>query len=84
MIMETIGYNMPLVNITPAPIFAFLKTIPLILLSVVFLSIAWILFPAFIWISLITMLFAWYRFQFIRHAVFQISPQVIRIQRGIL
>ncbi|WP_439698135.1 PH domain-containing protein [Mucilaginibacter sp. AW1-7] len=69
--------------IKPAPVFAFLKTLPLILLSLILLYIAWLIFPAFILMSLITMLFACYRFRYIRKTLYIIEPQLIRIQRGI-
>jgi uncharacterized membrane protein YdbT with pleckstrin-like domain len=67
----------------PAAIFAFLKTIPIIFCAVCFLLLAWWLSPYFICLSFGCSLMAWYRFLFIRSSLYFITPEVIRIRRGI-
>src|ERR1700733_7712905 len=67
----------------PAMIFAFLKTLPLMLLSVAFLLLAWWLSPYFLFFSIGAIGMAWYRFLFIRNSLYTITPEVIRISRGI-
>jgi len=71
------------IELKPAVIFAFLKTVPLILLAVVFLLLAWWLSPFFLFFSLGIIGMAWYRFLYIRNSLYIITPEVIRISRGI-
>ena len=67
----------------PAVIFAFLKTLPLIGLGIVFLLLAWQLSPFFLFFSLAVIGMAWYRFIFIRNCRYIVTREVIRISRGI-
>jgi len=67
----------------PAISFAFLKTFFLIILSITFLFLAYQLSPYFIVFSFFTIGFAWYRFLFIRNYEYLITPEIIRISRGI-
>jgi uncharacterized membrane protein YdbT with pleckstrin-like domain len=67
----------------PAVIYAFLKILPLIFLALVFLLLAWELSPYFLLISIAILGAAWYRLLFIRSFSFVITPEVIRLQRGI-
>ena len=67
----------------PAIIFAFLKTLPLVGLGLVFLSFAWWLSPLFLFFSLGLIGMAWYRFIFIRTCLYVVTSEVIRIRRGI-
>ena len=73
----------PGIIIKPATIFAFIKILPLIFATTGFLFLAWWIYPALIWISLAIMLFAFYRFMFIRNTIYLITPEIIRIRRGI-
>jgi uncharacterized membrane protein YdbT with pleckstrin-like domain len=80
--MEQDTINSPLV-IRPATIFAYMKVFPLLLAALGFLFIACRYFPAVIWLSLAVLLFAWYRFLFIRATIYEITDEVIRFSRGI-
>ena len=71
------------ITLRPAMIFAFLKTVPLILLAVIFLLLAWWLFPFFLFFSFSIIGMAWYRFLYIRNSQYIITLEVIRIRRGI-
>src|ERR1700756_118531 len=71
------------ITLRPAVIFAFLKTLPLIGLGIAFLLLAWWLSPLFLFFSLAVIGMAWYRFIFIRNCRYIITPEVIRISRGI-
>jgi len=82
--METQEITVPqIITVRPATMFAFMKVIPLILLSVGFLLLAWWMFPALVWLSLAIMLFVFYRFMYIRNTIYLITPEIIRIRRGI-
>lgn len=67
----------------PAMRFAFLKTLPLILLAIIFLLLAWWLSPYFILFSLVVCGFAWYRLLYIRSFQYLITKEYIRLTRGI-
>jgi uncharacterized membrane protein YdbT with pleckstrin-like domain len=71
------------IALRPAMIFAFLKTLPLILLAIIFLLLAWWLSPYFIMFSLCVTGIAWYRFLYIRNINYLVGPEFIRISRGI-
>ena len=71
------------ITLRPAMIFAFLKTVPLILLAIIFLLLAWWLSPFFLFFSFSIIGFAWYRFLYIRNCQYIITLEVIRISRGI-
>jgi uncharacterized membrane protein YdbT with pleckstrin-like domain len=71
------------INLKPAVIFAFLKCLPLMLLGIVFLLLAWWLSPLFLFFSFAIIGMAWYRFLYIRNSLYIITPEVIRISRGI-
>ncbi|MFI5160505.1 MAG: PH domain-containing protein [Sphingobacteriales bacterium] len=71
------------ITLKPSAIFAFLKTLPLLLLSMVLLYMANRLWAELIWLSLIVMLFALYRFIYIRRCSYIVTEQYIRITRGI-
>ncbi|MDB5135434.1 MAG: Bacterial rane flanked domain protein [Mucilaginibacter sp.] len=73
----------PEILLKPSMIFAFLKTFPLLLLAVTFLLLAWWLSPLFIFSSLAVIAAGWYRFLYIRNSRYVITPEVIRISRGI-
>ena len=67
----------------PAMLFAFLKALPLILLALTFLLLAWWLSPYFILFSLVICGFAWYRLLYIRSFRYLITNEFIRLSRGI-
>jgi uncharacterized membrane protein YdbT with pleckstrin-like domain len=67
----------------PAMLFAFLKALPLILLAITFLLLAWWLSPYFILFSLAVCGVAWYRLLYIRSFQYLITTEYIRLTRGI-
>jgi uncharacterized membrane protein YdbT with pleckstrin-like domain len=67
----------------PAMLFAFLKALPLILLAITFLLLAWWLSPYFIVFSMVVCGFAWYRLLYIRSFQYLITHEYIRITQGI-
>ncbi|OKS89663.1 PH domain-containing protein [Mucilaginibacter polytrichastri] len=73
----------PELVLRPAALYAFLQVLPLLLLALLFLGIAWWLFPLFIWPSLTIIIIAGYRFMFIRSILYLITAEVIRIRTGI-
>ena len=73
----------PEIELRPAMIFAFVKSLPLTLLGVAFLLLAWQLSPFFLFFSIAAIGVAWYRFLYIRNSLFIITPEVIRMSRGI-
>ena len=71
------------ITLKPAVIFAFIKCLPLMLFGIVFLLLAWWLSPFFLFFSFTIIGMAWYRFLYIRNSLYIITPEVIRISRGI-
>lgn len=71
------------VLLRPAMLFAFLKALPMILLAIIFLLLAWWLSPYFILFSLAICGAAWYRLLYIRSFQYLITAEYIRITRGI-
>lgn len=67
----------------PAMLFAFLKALPLMMLAITFLLLAWWLSPYFILFSLVVCGFAWYRLLYIRSFQYLITKDYIRLTRGI-
>ena len=67
----------------PSPIFAFLKTIPMILGGIAFWWLAGRYLPMLIWFSFLFLIVAIYRYIFIRRVIYLVTPQYIRITRGI-
>ncbi len=67
----------------PAFLFAFLTALPLTLLAVTFLLLAWWLSPYFILFSIFTSGAAWYRLLYIRSFQYLITAEYIRLTRGI-
>ena len=70
-------------EIRPAAIFAFIKIFPLLILTIGFLYLAWWILPALIWFSLVALAMACYRFTYIRKIRYLVTPEIIRIRRGI-
>jgi uncharacterized membrane protein YdbT with pleckstrin-like domain len=67
----------------PAFLFAFLKVLPLVLLAITFLLLAWWLSPYFILFSLIVCGAAWYRILYLRSFQYLVTTEYIRITYGI-
>lgn len=67
----------------PAILFAFLKVLPMILMVVTFLLLAWWLSPYFILFSFTVCGATWYRILYIRSFQYLITGEYIRITRGI-
>jgi membrane protein YdbS with pleckstrin-like domain len=67
----------------PEMSFAFLKILPLTLLSLTFLLPAWYLSPFFLLFSFAVMAAAWYRLLYIRSCCYVITPEEIKTGSGI-
>ena len=67
----------------PAVLFAFLRALPLVLLAISLLLLAWWLSPYFILFSLAVCAIAWYRMLYIRSFRYLITHEYIRLTRGI-
>jgi uncharacterized membrane protein YdbT with pleckstrin-like domain len=81
--MESSGYTPQVLELRPAAIFAFFKAFPFLLCSAGFLFLAWRLWPVLIWISLFSLAFGLYRYIYIRTIYYLVTPEIIRIRRGI-
>jgi uncharacterized membrane protein YdbT with pleckstrin-like domain len=71
------------IRLKPTTIFAFIKTLPLLLLSIVLLYIANRFWSDSIFLSLIVMVFTLYRYIFLRRVIYLVTQEYIRITRGI-
>jgi len=76
-------YEPQVISLRPAAVFAFFKICPLLLCTLGFLFLAWWIYPVFIWLSLLTLAMGVYRFGYIRKIGYLITPEFIRISRGI-
>lgn len=82
--MESLIIDEPqVITIRPAAIFAFVHVLAFMLCSLGFLLLAWRYWPGLVWISLLSTIFGLYRFWFIRSVCYTITPEIIRIRRGI-
>lgn len=81
--MESSGYTPQVLELRPAAIFAFFKVFPFLVCSAGFLFLAWRLWPAFIFLSFACLLLALYRYWYIRTIYYLVTPEIIRIRRGI-
>jgi uncharacterized membrane protein YdbT with pleckstrin-like domain len=70
--------------IRPAAIFAFIKIFGLLLAAAGFLYLAWRYFPPLTWLSIGVILFAVYRYAFIRRIKYTITPEYLQISKGLL
>jgi len=70
--------------IKPSAIFALIKSSPLLFGSASILYIANRYYAGLIWLSLACLLFAAYRYLYIRSVIYLVTEQYIRISRGIL
>jgi uncharacterized membrane protein YdbT with pleckstrin-like domain len=71
------------IQLRPSPIFAFFKIMPFILCVIVLTWLANRYFPMLMWLSVSSMLFAIYRYIFIRRVIYLVTPQYIRITKGL-
>ena len=69
--------------VRPATLFAFIKVFPFIICALGFLLLAWRYFPALAILSLLSSMIGCYRFFYIRNCIYTITPEVIKITRGI-
>jgi uncharacterized membrane protein YdbT with pleckstrin-like domain len=82
--MESIIVDEPqVITIRPAAVFAFAHVMAFMMCSLAFLLLAWCFWPGLVWISLFSTVFGLYRFCFIRCVCYTITPEIIRIRRGI-
>jgi uncharacterized membrane protein YdbT with pleckstrin-like domain len=68
----------------PSNLFAFAKAIPMLLLTMIFLLLAWPLSPFFILFSAAALGIAWYRFLLVRSCWYLVEAEFIKIRSGIL
>jgi len=73
----------PEIFLRPAMRFAVIRTLPLILVALLFLLLAWKLSPYFLFISLGILGAAWYRLLLIRSNCYVITSEVLRVRKGI-
>lgn len=82
--MENEILNIPqVIHLRPAAMFAFFKVMPLIVCALIFLFLAWWIYPVFVWLSLLTLMMGIYRFAYIRNISYVITPELLRISRGL-
>jgi uncharacterized membrane protein YdbT with pleckstrin-like domain len=67
----------------PTPIYAFLKGLPFMVCSGLFILLAWKISPSFIWFSLFAMTAALYRYIFVRKLTYCITSEYLCISKGI-
>jgi uncharacterized membrane protein YdbT with pleckstrin-like domain len=80
---NTPGYTPQVIEIRPAAVFAFIKVFPLLICSAGFVFLAWRLWPGLIFLSLVCLALALYRYIYIRTIHYLVTPEIIRIRRGI-
>jgi uncharacterized membrane protein YdbT with pleckstrin-like domain len=71
------------IELRPATIFAFIKVFPLILFTIGFLLLACRYWPGLLCLSFIGMVMAVFRFLYIRNIRYTLTPEILRISRGI-
>jgi uncharacterized membrane protein YdbT with pleckstrin-like domain len=82
--MDNENLNEPqVISLRPAAVFAFFKVFPLIICTLGFLFLAWCIYPVLIWLSLLTLIIAFYRFSYIRKVSYLITPEFVRVSQGI-
>ena len=82
--MELIERPSPqVIEIRPATLFAFLKVLPIMVCCTGFMLLAWRYWPVLIWLSFVCMVLALYRYLYIRHIRYTITPEILRISRGL-
>ena len=71
------------IELKPSAIFAFLKITPFLLSAIVSLYLANRYFSELLWVSLLAVLFAIYRYIFIRQVTYLVTQEYIRVTKGI-
>jgi uncharacterized membrane protein YdbT with pleckstrin-like domain len=71
------------IQLKPSAIFAFFKVTPFILCAIAFAWLANRYYPLLIGLSLFSILFGIYRYIFIRQVIYLVTPEYIRITRGL-
>jgi len=71
------------IELKPSAIFAFLKITPFIICALLTLYIANRYFNELLWLSLLSMLCAIYRYIFIRRVIYLVTTEYIRVTKGI-
>lgn len=73
----------PVIVVRPATLFAFIKVFPFMICAAGFLLVAWRYYPPLALLSLVAAAIGFYRFFYIRCIHYTISPEVIKITRGL-
>ena len=71
------------IQLRPAVLYAFMKSLPLLVCSGLLLLLAWNISPSFIWVSLISIFVSIYRYVYVRKLTYCITTEFIRIRKGI-
>jgi membrane protein YdbS with pleckstrin-like domain len=72
------------ITLKPAALFAIIKISPFLLSAIPATFLAYRYQPVFIFLSVFILLFALYRYIYIRRAIYLVTPEYIRITTGIL
>ena len=75
--------NSGIVDIRPSAIFAFIKILPFLICAVGSLLLAWRFSPGLLLLSFTCLFMAVYRYLYIRNVRYMMTPEVIRITKGI-
>ena len=70
--------------IRPAAIYSLIKVFWLILSAAAFLLLAWRFLPGLVWISLLSIIFAGYRYLYIRQIRYIITDEYLEVRQGLL
>ena len=81
--MEPEKFEPPDLVIRPSALFALLKVLPLFLCCLGFLYLSWVFLAVFLWLSMAILVFAVYRYLFIRRTIYHITAEVFRFSRGL-
>jgi uncharacterized membrane protein YdbT with pleckstrin-like domain len=81
--MQLENFEPPDLEIRPSAIFALLKILPLLFCCLAFLYISWVFLTGLLWLSFAILVFAVYRYLFIRRTIYQITAEVLRFSRGL-
>jgi uncharacterized membrane protein YdbT with pleckstrin-like domain len=75
---------METINLRPAAIYAIARVSMLIFIAICLAALAWLFVPAFIFLSILAMVIALYRFLLIRHTKYELTPELLHIKTGLL
>jgi len=71
------------ISLRPAAIYAFARSLPLILVGLAFLALAWWLAPLFLLPAIVLIAVAWYRFLRIRSFRYLLTSEILRVSKGL-